>query len=299
MSYSRCRSVIRVTVLLLIAVVLFPATAGAAIVFGQVDDFQIDRMNWSEGESSSNAPGTAPGGPDGPADLYLRNVSSGTFSGGSRQVMFNQAQWAGDYNAAGVNRISGWVANFGSTPLHLRVTLSSSFNQFSSTNSFDLPADGVWRRVRFDLTDSALTRIGGTATLSTALSSVTELRLLSAAAGPNFRGDVIASTLGIDDLRAMRPEGDANFDGRVDGADFQVVRSNLGSAGPRTWREGDFNFDGRVNAMDVALLRRNLTRPSAAAAVATGVSVVPEPGCGLLFALSSTVLLTRRRRHAR
>jgi hypothetical protein len=263
------------------------------VVFGQVDDFQDGTtMSWSEGASTPNEPANASGGRRGAGDLYVRNVSSGGFGGaGSKQIMFNGAQWAGDYNAAGVTRVSGWAANFGTTPLHLRVAFSSGFNRFSSTRAVDLPADGVWRQFRIDISAADVVAVSGALPPAEALSTVTELRLLSATS-PSYVGDVVAGTLAIDDLRAMRPEGDANFDGRVDATDLQVVRSNLGKGTTgSTWAQGDFNFDGRVNAADMALLRRDFGRGITASAVA---SVLPEPSSCLLLGLPLLALLLRR-----
>lgn len=270
------------------------APARAALVFGQVDAFQDGTtMGWSEGASTPNEPANASGGRRGASDLYVRNVSSGGFGGaGSKQIMFNGAQWAGDYNAAGVTRIGGWAANFGTTPLHLRVAFSNGFNRFSSTRAVDLPADGVWRQFRIDISAADVTTVAGAVAPADALSNVTELRLLSGAS-PSYVGDVVAATLGVDDLRAMRPEGDANFDGRVDATDLQVLRANLGkgTAG-HTWAEGDFNFDGRVNARDLALLRRDFGLGITPSAVA---SVLPEPSSCMLLGGALITLLRRRR----
>ena len=285
----------RLCVIGCVGLVVWCATpARGAVVFGQLDDFQDgSTMGWSEGASTPNEPANASGGPDGAADLYVRNVSSGGFGGaGSKQVMFNGAQWAGDYNAAGVTRVAGRAANFGATPLHLRVAFSNGFNRFSSTRAVDLPADGAWHPFHIDISAADVTTISGAVPAAEALSNVTELRLLSSAS-PSYTGDVVAATLGIDDLRAMRPEGDANFDGRVDATDLRLVRSNLGtSGGGHTWQQGDFNFDGRVNARDMALLRRNY---GLGVVPPTGISVLPEPSSCLLIAIPLLALLRRNR----
>ena len=277
----------------LIAVVLASVAATrparGAVIFGQVDDFQNgSTMGWDEGGPSPNPPTNAPGGPDGAADRFLRNVSSGGSRAGSRMAMFNQDQWAGDYNAAGVTRITGWVANLGTSELHVRLALAGGGSRFGSTRAYTLPPGSGWRRVSFDLTESGMAALGG-GTLSTALSRVTELRLLTARNGPAFIGDDMDGVLGVDDLRAMRPEGDANFDGRVNAIDLRVVRSNLGRRSGATWAQGDFNFDGRVNGWDWALARQNFGAVGTA-----GATVVPEPGAFLVVAAGAITLLRRR-----
>ena len=120
-------------------------------------------------------------------------------------IMFNEAQWTGDYNAAAASRLAADMANFGATTLHMRVTIRGGPGStvFSSTVAVDLPADGVWRPVMFDLTPSAMTLIGGSDTLADVLGSVNQLRILSAEADPAFQGDPIVATLGMDNLRVV------------------------------------------------------------------------------------------------
>ncbi len=182
------------------------ALRALAISPGQVDTFQDGTtMFWEEGTPSPNPPTNVPtGGPAGAGDAYLENISSGGFGAGSRMLMFNDVQWTGNYNAAGVTRLTADMANFGATTLHMRVTIRGGPNvsTYGSTASVDLPPDGVWRPVMFDLTPSGLTVIGGADTLAEVLADVTELRILSAESGPSFQGDPIAATLGMDNLRA-------------------------------------------------------------------------------------------------
>ena len=47
---------------------------------------------------------------------------------------------------------------------------------------------------------------------------------------------------------------DANGDGRVDAADFDVLAQHFGQRGPLMPIDGDFNSDGVVNAADFELL---------------------------------------------
>lgn len=183
------------------------APGGHAVMLGQLDSFQDGTTRaWLEGPPSPNPPvNIATGGPLGAGDRYLQDISTGGSGAGSRLVMFNTSQWAGNYATAGVTQIVGEMANFGSTTLSMRITLTSGLTRFSSTSVMGstLPPDGLWRTVTFDLAPSALTRISGSGTLNAVLSNVTELRVLSAAAGPAFLGDSIAATLGMDNLRAV------------------------------------------------------------------------------------------------
>lgn len=284
---------------MVLGVVAAASPAQGAVVFGQLDDFEDGTTaGWGEGAASPNPPVNVPtGGPQGDGDAFVSNTSAGGFGPGSRQIMFNQTQWIGDYNSAGVTRITGWAANLGSAPLSVRVAIEAAGTRYGSTNPVALPADGVWRRISFDLTDSAMTRISGAQDLGVVLSGVTDFRLLSAMFGPSSLGDAIPATLAFDDLRALRPEGDANFDGSVNGADLLLLRSNLGASSGATWSQGDFNFDGRVNAIDLQILRRNLVTSGAPGAV---LSVVPEPGgCALLVFGALWLRRARRAAHAR
>ena len=58
-------------------------------------------------------------------------------------------------------------------------------------------------------------------------------------------------------MSMLLPPGDANLDGRVDFADFQVLQNNVGQAG-KWWEEGDFNGDRKVDGEDLKVLRANV-----------------------------------------
>jgi hypothetical protein len=280
--------------------------AGAAqgvIVFGQIDDFENGTvMSWTHGEIIAGNPANVPdGGPNGAGDNYLRNNSVSGGEEHSRQVLFNRNQWAGNYNAAGVTRITGFMNNLGSTPLFMRVALEGAGSQFSSTNAIPLPVASGWQPVTFDLTPSAMTRVSGSAALTDALNNVGTLRVLSAQFGPAWRGDQIISTLGFDALRALRLQGDANFDGRVNLNDFNVLAANFGTTGTATWQAGDFNFDGNVNLNDFNLLAANFGQVIGGPSVSSGdwsalASAVPEPTIGCALIGAAAAMGSRRRR---
>ncbi len=78
-------------------------------------------------------------------------------------------------------------------------------------------------------------------------------------------------------MRLSLPAGDANLDGTVDFADFQILKANYGMF-RQTWQTGDFNGDGRVDAADLELLRanlKNLTPEEQAEVDALGKPVAP------------------------
>jgi hypothetical protein len=62
--------------------------------------------------------------------------------------------------------------------------------------------------------------------------------------------------------------GDANLDGRVDLADFGILKQHFGAGTLRS--EGDFNGDNQVDLTDFGILKDNFGRSAAKA--------VPEPG---------------------
>ncbi len=121
-------------------------------------------------------------------------------------MAFNRLQWTGDYLAAGVGRIAASVNNTGANELNLRVTLNGGGGRFSSLVPVVVPVASGWIEIEFaieadDLACATDAFCGGT--VQDTLGSVTELRILSAVSGPQFRGDQIAATAGFDDITAL------------------------------------------------------------------------------------------------
>ncbi len=186
----------------IVALVLGWSMTALAISPTENDNFEDGTtMGWQEGGASPNPPiNVADGGPAGAGDNFLQNVSTGTGGAGSRMVMFNQAQWTGDYNAVGPElTITADMANFGNAALSMRVAFSGGGSQFCSTVAAALPADGMWHPVSFTLSDANMTQVSGAGSLSSVLDAVGEMRILSSSA-PAWIGDNIAGTLGVDNL---------------------------------------------------------------------------------------------------
>jgi hypothetical protein len=189
---------------------LFAPASLFAVGLGQTDDFEDGSVQgWIEGGPSPNMPtNISDGGPLGAGDNYLENISAGGFGAGSRLVMYNQSQWTGDYIAAGITRIQADMANFGSSALSMRISIEQNFgNIFASTNAVNLPADGQWYSVVFDLTASDMSFVSGSLSLNDVLGGVDEMRILSAAGGPTHMGDSIVANLGVDNIRAVPAPG--------------------------------------------------------------------------------------------
>ena len=210
---------LRVSNVLLVAIIAIPCTV-FAIVAGQLDDFENGSINgWQKGARSTRQPTNInTGGPSGQNDNYLQTISTGGVGADSNQVIFNTAQWSGDYVAAGITEISMQFRNTGNSTLHMRIALeggATTLSWFGSSQAFQVPADGNWHAASFSISESDLTRITGTQSFAAALSNVLEMRILASQSGPDFRGDPVSSTLGIDDIEA-RGVIDSDGDGVPD-----------------------------------------------------------------------------------
>jgi hypothetical protein len=169
----------------------------------QVDDFEDGTtMGWEEGAPSPNPPANIPdGGPGGAGDAYLENESAGGTGAGSRMVMFNNAQWSGDYLTTGAVALEADLLNLGATELPMRVAVEGAGGgRYASLDPIVLPAGSGWQHVVFDLSDAGMVVVGGSQTLADVLSSVVELRVLASDV-PDWNGDSMVATLGMDNLR--------------------------------------------------------------------------------------------------
>lgn len=279
---------------------LLTATAplsGAGITFGQLDDFQSGTAGWQQGFHSPNPTSVvATGGPTGAGDPYLKNVATGSFGPGGKQVMFNNAQWTGDFVAAGVTRLTAELANFGTTPLAMRVWVTGGTlgGQFGSTNAVALPPDGQWHAVTFDLSAAGMTAVSTSDTLAHVMAQVNGFRILSAAAAPGERGDQLASTLGVDDIRATIIAGDTNHDNTVNFTDLLTLAQHYGQSSAH-WEDGDFNFDGAVNFNDLLALAQNYGTSVSFGPATAAIAAVPEPAVALPLIAIASLLLRRHR----
>ena len=184
------------------ALSVFCVGPALALNVGMVYTFQDGSTNgWDTGGPSPNPPvNQATGGPAGAGDKFMLATASGVHGPGGKLVVFNAAQWLGNYTALGLTSITMDVDNFGASALDLRLQLFSSGATAYTTTAVVLPAGSGWQHVSFSLLPPALT---GSAAL--VLGGVTELRLYH---GTSAAVDV-AATLGIDNIAAVPEPGRA------------------------------------------------------------------------------------------
>lgn len=183
------------------------ATPAAAITLGQIDTFQDGgTADWRRGSLSTNQPANmASGGPGGAEDNYLHQISTGTGRADSRMVMFNTAQWAGDYEGAGVGAIRMMVNNLGDNTLHLRIAIEGGAgnSRYTSTEPAIITPGSGWIQIVFGLGNGDLDVATGADSREQVLADVSELRLLSSTGGLTWIGDQVAGILGVDDIEAI------------------------------------------------------------------------------------------------
>ena len=239
------------------------STAQAQVQVGQSDDFESGTtQNWREGATSTNPPTVVnTGGPEGAGDAYLEAISSGNGGPGGRQVVFNRQQWTGDFIAAGVISVSVDVKNDGSAPLNMRIgfELAPGDNRFISAAQ-TVPADGLWRKLTFDVSQGGLTSVGGAMSYTQVMSGVTEARIFSNAVS-DWRGELAVSTMGLDNIAAIGnvipPVADAGLpqflsDSDENGSE-EVTLDGSGSSDPNgnivsyDWEEDEQSIATGVN----------------------------------------------------
>jgi hypothetical protein len=87
-------------------------------------------------------------------------------------------------------------------------------------------------------------------------------------------------------------DGDFNFDGIVNAADYTVWRNSLGQTG--AGHDADSNFDGVVDEGDYNTWKANFGDSSGAGGTAS--SVVPEPTANLLLTIAGLTIGSLRRK---
>lgn len=182
----------------------------AGVTLGQLDSFEDGTtQNWVVGLLGSPHPAppvnVATGGPAGAGDHFLQVTAVGGIGAGNRLTVINPAQWAGNYEAAGVTGIAMDVFNLGNTNLALRLlfedpTIAPPSNEAVSSSAISVPAGSGWSHIVFPITAGDLTAVFGS--VDAALSNATAIRIFHATTAA-FPGDPIVAQLGVDNIRAV------------------------------------------------------------------------------------------------
>jgi hypothetical protein len=88
-------------------------------------------------------------------------------------------------------------------------------------------------------------------------------------------------------------DGDTDVDWDVDSDDLDNLMSVFGAEGD--WRT-DFNEDGRVDLADFVLMRANFGAGSGLSPVAAPAVATPEPGTAVLLLLGLGAVIRRRKK---
>ncbi len=190
----------------LLIAALTAASPAAAVVLGQIDDFQDGTVQgWITSLANPNPPINVPDvGPAGLGDDSLQITSTGIAGPGGRWVANNLTQWAGDYPTAGVDMIALDVNNIGTVLLNLRLGFTGPGGFFVTTVSLPIAAGSGWQTVAFSIAAANLTGATDQPSLdvNATLAAVSQLRLHSAV-NPTWRGDIIVAQGLVDNVIAV------------------------------------------------------------------------------------------------
>jgi hypothetical protein len=190
----------RLSLAIVLALLIVPSL-GFGIGLGQIDDFETGLQNWRSGSNNPNPPEAVILG--GGSDRVMVVTANGGSGAGSKLVVFNLAQWSGDYIAAGVTGVSLDLENLSSTELMIRLVVRGAGGSFAS-DAVDLPAGANLGTVILSLLPNDLTHVGvGPNDVDATLSNVTELRILHSAV-PQSVGDVVDASIAVDDITAVQ-----------------------------------------------------------------------------------------------
>ena len=96
--------------------------------------------------------------------------------------------------------------------------------------------------------------------------------------------------------------GDANLDGRIDGADYGTIDNSVQFPGAAGYANGDFNYDGVIDGADYGIIDNSfqlqgppMSPAAALSAASSSVTPVPEPSAAVAFTLLSLGARRRRR----
>lgn len=187
-SYTLIRASLA-TICLLLAGPCFAVTAD------QFDRFDAGVEGWVVGRFGSQ-PSIV--------DQSLLVLSTGGPAENGRMIIFNRSRWAGNYNALGSNVTLQMDLDPGATSLVMRIAVSndngSSWFVTNDGAAVNLEANSGVSTVTFTLNTADMVSVMGSDSLQATLDNVSELRILHKTMQADFRGDVIAASLTVDNI---------------------------------------------------------------------------------------------------
>jgi hypothetical protein len=210
--------VMKKTLLLFLMFLAFGALS-AQVVLNQVDDFSEGADgNWFEAVASG-APveNVSTGGPAGAGDSYLRDYTTQNPGGpGSRMIIRNNTQWAGNFTSAGVGSVLMDVRAL-NVDITVRISVTGPGGNFSSPG-FVVTAGSGWNSITIPISStdmlSAPAANDGSAAgtdVNATMSGVTELRILSNP-NPSWIGEVTNAEMHLDNITAAAPLSVQDFE---------------------------------------------------------------------------------------
>ena len=175
--------------------------AWAQIHVGLTSDFQDGTtMGWS----GPNVAHTPNGGPNGSGDAFITVTADGSGQGGALAT-YNTGDWLGNYQAAGVDRITMMLSNFNAVPLEIRVVLFDGVThaRWTSVTPATLAANSGWTLATFSLAEADLVRVQGSSNFSGVITNVERLMIRHDAGNPSAGGTSIVGSMGIDRIQAV------------------------------------------------------------------------------------------------
>jgi len=195
---------------LLLSLILLISTYSltAQVSADQEDDFEDDTaQNWKTGGANFVTVETT-GGPDGAGDAFVQYISTGTGGAASRMAIYNENnQWAGNFTSEGIVAIR-FDVNVTTNDLNLRIAMQDGpfGNRIATTNAVPVTAGSGWTRVIIPISASDFTVAEGVETAANILQNVFTVRIISSAS-PVWRGDVVAATIQVDNVKAATTLG--------------------------------------------------------------------------------------------
>jgi autotransporter-associated beta strand protein len=236
----------------------------------------------------------------GPASTASVNVSAGTLiltQSSTNSVAFSVANGAAaQFEPAGNKLLKTASINTAVTgKLDLSdnkaIVTAQAIGSWSGSNY-----DGITGQIKSGRNSGAWNG-SGIMTSMTAASAASHVTTLAVAVASDtryggtrtFGGQSVSPT---DVLVMYTYTGDANLTGKIDADDYFQIDSHYNKSGnsAKSYFNGDFNYDGQINGDDYFLIDNAYAgqgAPFSSGALASGVSVVPEPAAmSMLIALS-------------